>query len=151
MNDMGMIMITEDELDEMFRDKELPSDLVSGRNIKTGCYGLFLVALDSKSLNIDDEILLRGCINIIEEIDNDTMFYSMAIHYPPDNIEYDDIINIAKSVMFVYDTGGTTTAQDMPEDKIELINETLMGILGMNSRIIEITEELDEELDNEQD
>lgn len=148
MSDMGIMVISEDDLDDLLggSDDYIPSGMVSGRNIKTGCYGLFLIALGREPLiPAEDAQLLAYCSMNIEDIDNDTMFYSMAIHYPPDDIEYDGIIKLAEAVKVIHTVAGTIKAEDMPEDKIVLINEKLMSILGVNQHMVDIMNELEEE------
>jgi hypothetical protein len=147
MTDMRMMIISEDDLDKMFHEADIPSGMVSGRNIKTGCYGLFLVALDNAVVDIVDEMILRYCILNIEDIQDDTMFYSMAIHYPPDNIEYDGIIKLAECVKFIHQTAGTTNAEDVASENITAINDKLMDVLGPTSHMTEILLELEDDID----
>ncbi len=120
MTDFGMMMITEDGLDDYFEAPEPSNTLTEGRNIKTGCYGLFLCALDGCQDNIEQQTLQEAC-EVIENIKGCVAFCSLSMYYPPPTLDYDSILRLAEAVIHLNDALGGIHAEDVSGELIEAV------------------------------
>ena len=131
--DFGITLITEDELDELFNglnDSPVFHNLISGTNIKTGCFCLLSHGLDIATTK--DQTRLLNCANdILNTIQDCTMFGAFALVYPIDDVSLEGILRLAKAIMVVgYGTKGQY-AQNIPESTGIVLERAVMRSLNL--------------------
>ena len=133
----GMVIMGEDEF--MLPDDipAMPPNLTSGRNIKTGCYGLFLVALDQCD-NPLDKTILDLAKDWIEDIHGCVVFNAMALHYPPDDLSYKTIVKLARCILMLHDEASGVHAGEIPYQTILRIENAIVDTLGLRDAIMPI-------------
>jgi len=139
--DMGITIFTEDELDNMdLGYNPLSHGLMPGCNIKTSCYGLFLVALQ-KSKAKASLAIVQEALNKLDSIQNCTLFNALSLHYPPENVTTRGIIKVAKSIIILADLTHGQTAEQVPADTVDTIVNSMVSILGLRPGVIMIRNE----------
>lgn len=141
-DDFGMMIINEADLDDFFNEitSELPPhNLIPGCNIKTGCYGLILCALDECNDDTDREILDKA-LSVVFNIKDCIMFNALTIHYPPDVISYETILKLAVAIISINKVIGSVHAEDVDQAVGDDLDDQIIEILGLNPRIIQIME-----------
>jgi len=136
MNDQGIMIISEEDLDEFFNPSGLllPPNILSGCNIKTSCYGLFLVGLDECSRS--HKTLLNKATRLLPLIPESTAFTFLALHYPPDDISYKGIIKLTKAIIKLYALTEGKEPEDLSVQQADDIAESLLDILGINEMVV---------------
>lgn len=141
-DDIEMLIIGEDGLDDFFNkfmSETPPHNLVPGCNIKTGCYGLFLCALDECNNETHTQIL-NEAITAIFNIKGCSIFGALAIHYPPESISYDITLKLAEAIIVINNTIGSKHAEHVTEATWITIDYQITQILGLTPQMIEIME-----------
>lgn len=130
----GFLIATEDELDDMFSNGDNPFDDkgIPGRNIKTGCYGLFLVALDQCD-DSAEKITLEEATDSLDNIRGCVMSGAFAIYYPKLDIDYRGILRLAEAVIYLSDLVPSLHAEELPVGVIGDIDVQIAEILNINS------------------
>lgn len=130
-------------MNEMPFFPEYPPDLIPGRNIKTGCYGLFLIGLDQYVKLVDRSILLRA-LNCIEDVSDCVVFNVLSLHYPPDAVEYDDIMGLARCFIVLGSRASNVHVDNLSPDVLLSIERVVVDILGLRDAIVPLKDVLDE-------
>ena len=129
------LYITEEELDELFQD-ELPAnhDLMSGCNIKTSLYGLFLLLEDLKL----QPPFIHEAITAIQTIPDCTIFNTLAMHYPPDDLSIKGILRLAKAVVVIGRVTRGKKAEDVPVNVGTVLELKVSDILGLSLNVRQV-------------
>lgn len=124
----GMMIISEDAMDDMFREmpEQLNHGLMSPCNIRTSLYGLFLVAHDT----LDHPIINRA-MEVLDSIQDCTLFGTLAIFYPPNDISVEGIVRLAKAVVIVATVSHGMKAEDIVEGTGVTMERAVAKSLGV--------------------
>ena len=134
-----IIILTEDDLDDLFEamgQPEIPHGMVSGRNIKTGSYGLFLCALDNCS--VSEEVLLRTAISVIECISDSVTFGTLGMYYPPETLSHEAILNLSEAFCKLGDWLSGVALEDVSLAVLEAMDNEIESLLGVPDRVCTI-------------
>ena len=134
------MLISEDYLDELFEKSAepiIPFDMMSGINIKTSCYGLFLVGLD---LNTDQyqKNLLNAALDRVHNITDSTAFHSLYLLYPLDDISVQSILGLAKAVILLDNVTYGRQAHEIPPGTIDSLMMGMTKTLELRANVIEM-------------
>jgi hypothetical protein len=140
--DDGIIMITEDELDDvmgnLFNPPGLPKELMSGCNIKTACYGLFLVALDH-NLTKKQTKEIEQSIKKLDNITDCTAFNFLSLFFPPYDISLEGILTLSKAVYELDNLAQGLIAERISPETGDTIMVTLKNVLEPKSTMMEVS------------
>lgn len=128
--------------DDAFDDYEDEPMLGSGVNIKTGAYGLFLVALDN-SKGKDTDILIDA-MDAVDGIQDCTMFHAMDPYFPPDDLNPKNIIKLADLIIKLNDITEGEYADKVDGEHVTKFVEMADKALGMKEGYLERLKEQDE-------
>jgi hypothetical protein len=124
--------ITEEQLDEYFKD-ELPDnhDLMPGCNIKTSLYGLFLIFEDLRL----QPPLIHEAIAALDTIPDCTIFTTLAMHYPPEDLSPKGIVRLAKAVVVIGRVTRGKKAERVPVNVGTALELKVSDILGLSLKV----------------
>lgn len=145
--DQGILLISEDELDELFNENEdvtMPLDLMSGINIKTSCYGLFLVALEMTKDKFHQS-LIKVAFEHIDNLTDSVAFHSMALMYPIDDLSLEGILGVAKAIILIDNITYGREAEDIEPGTIDTLMLAVGKELGLREIIIEMVTDDDQQ------
>jgi hypothetical protein len=77
---------------------------ISGTNILTGCYGLFLIA-DEQTSTYEEDAHLMKAFQALEDLEDYPFAVGMAMfkNYPPEDLSYSSIMYLATCVIKLRD------------------------------------------------
>lgn len=80
------------------------TETVSGLNILTACYGLFLVA-DDQTTNYYEDALMMDAFAALDDLQNfhDTVASAMYDVFPPADMSYEGLLQLAKMIIELRD------------------------------------------------
>jgi hypothetical protein len=130
----GILIASEDDLNAMFAENQLPFniDTVPGRNIKTGCYGLFLVALDQCD-DPTEKGTLEEAIDALDNLRGCLVGCALTIYYPKLDIDYAGILSLAETIIYLSDVAPMLHVREVPEDKVGEIDQQVGELLNINA------------------
>lgn len=141
--DHGILLISEDELDYLFEKEEnvsIPIDLMSGTNIKTSCYGLFLVGLDVTQ-DQHERNLLQAAIDRVDNISDSIAFHALSLMYPVDDTSLQGTLKVAKAILLLDNVTYGRVAEDIPTGTVDTLVIALNKTLGLRTNVIEMVSE----------
>ena len=127
----GILIASEGDLDSLFGPTLPELNLTPGCNIKTGCYGLFLVALDNLE-NPEDKPTFEEAIDALEAVCDCLVGNAISAYYKNLEIDYMGILRLADAIIFLNDTFPGKHATDFTEDEIVKTDDEITGILCVN-------------------
>lgn len=132
----GILITSEAELDEFFDEKTgsaFDLSMLPGHNIKTGCYGLFLVALDQCD-DPGDKAILEQATTALDSIEECLVSCSMTLYYREVKIDYAGILKLADVMIFLSD--------ELPGKHVGQLSEsTMVHVDQQISEMLDITQE----------
>lgn len=141
-DDFGFTVITEDELDDFFNEApSLPPGMMSGTNIKTSCYGLFLIALEQAKSD-DDLTLFKKALQASDDMHDDVAFNGLIPFFPPDELSYDNLRNLATVVTILNDTANGRVSNDISQEEIDRFEDQALELLGLRKGAIQIISDI---------
>ena len=132
----GILIASEDDLDAFFNSPvqnafDLP--MIPGHNIMTGCYGLFLVALDQCD-DPTEKASLEEATSAIDKLEDCLVSCTLTLYYHKVEMSYAGILKLAEVMIFLSD--------ELPGKHVgELAEATLVNIDQQISEILGITQE----------
>jgi len=138
--DHGILLINEDDLDQLFEKDEgvsIPLDLMSGINIKTSCYGLFLVGLDLTEDQHEKNLLNAG-IDRVDNITPSIAFHALSLMYPVDDLSLPGILRVAKAILLLDNVTYGRVAEDIEPGTVDTLVIALNKTLGLRANVIEM-------------
>jgi len=138
--DHGILLINEDDLDQLFEKDEgvsIPLDLMSGVNIKTSCYGLFLVGLDLTEDQHEKNLLNAG-IDRVDNITPSIAFHALSLMYPVDDLSLPGILRVAKAILLLDNVTYGRVAEDIEPGTVDTLVIALNKTLGLRANVIEM-------------
>lgn len=127
-------------------------ETISGLNIITGCYGLFLIA-DEKTTNHYEDALVVQAFDALEDLKDHTDIIAEATYdvFPPDDLSQNGILQLAKMIVELRDHidnhPGTPQSETMDATtKLAKINDLEYQL----DELLEDIEQLQKEIDDEQ-
>ena len=138
--DHGILIIDEDDLDNLFGKDEnvlIPFDMMNGTNIKTSCYGLFLVGLDLTKDQHERNLLNAG-IERVDNISSSVAFHALSLMYPVDDISLPGILKVAKAILLLDNVTYGRVAEDIPPGTVDILVIALNKTLGLRPNVIEM-------------
>lgn len=145
--DMEIIFIDEDggvEGDPLHQF-EVPSTIIPGPNIKTGCYGLFLCEID-KSTCYSDTTKLNSAIEALDNIQDCVACSALSLYYPPDTLDTPSILKLADLVLLLEEQAGGMYDEKVTDDVRDEFAEVANNTLGMKAAALEGERIIDEQL-----
>jgi hypothetical protein len=137
MTSNNRIIISEEELDAILTGEDLPElTSASGCNIKTGCYGLFLIAMDQCS-NPEDKTLLESAISKLESIHDDTMMVAMLPCYPPADLSYQGLLKMARVIIKIEEVTQGRNPYLIDPDEGEALETNIREVLNISYNLTE--------------
>ena len=133
--DGGFIIATEGELDGLFGGTQPePFDIatIPGRNIKTGCYGLFLIALD-KCTDPTEIATLEEALDALDNVRGCFVSCALTIYYPKAEIDTGGILKLAEVMIHLSDIAPMIHATDVSEAVMTDIDQQIADILNINA------------------
>jgi len=127
-----MIGITEENLDDIFMEYK-PDYLVAGRNIKTGAYGLFIIAMDTASRHHKKTI--KTAIDTLEDMPDCTVYHALSPYYPPVDLTNAGIVKLAKSFNLVHSLTDGKTSDNIPPDVVSDVQFKLYDLMGLHPNL----------------
>lgn len=104
-NDDGFWIVVDDDgsLTDNWELEE-NQETISGLNILTGCYGLFLIA-DEKTTNYNEDALIIKAFDAIDDLDShhDTVADAMHDAFPGTDLSHNGILQLAQKVVELRD------------------------------------------------
>lgn len=146
MDNWGFMLYTEDDIDDFIDEfDEFPPmpNFISGRNIKTSCYGLFLIALDQSECKKDTETIQKAIDNI-ENITDCTAFSGLYKFFPPSDMSYTVLINLASTVILLNDISNGNYIEYIPEEDFDKFDKQSKTLLKIKPEIIELEKEYEQ-------
>ena len=130
----GIIIATEADLDSMMGAEQFPFNIetIPGRNIKTGCYGLFLVALDQCE-DPTEKATLEEAIDALDEVVGCLVSSALTMYYPKVPLDYKGILSLAEVFVFLADYVPGKHALDLTEEQMVRVDETVSELLGVST------------------
>ncbi len=147
--DHGILLINEDDLDNLFEaveDPSMPLDLMSGVNIKTSCYGLFLVGLELAE-DVLQRSLIRSALKHINNISDSVAFHTLSLMYPVDDLSPQGILKVAKAIILIDSVTYGREAEDIEVDTADTLMLAISKTLGLRSNVIEMVNDYGEASD----
>lgn len=130
----GFLIASEDDLDAFFNghpDEQLNLPLIPGRNIKTGCYGLFLVALDQCE-DTTEKATLEEALTALESVYGCMVASALGPYYHMVDIDYSGTLKLADVILFLSDEAGGRHSSDLAPESITSIDSQLTQLLGIS-------------------
>lgn len=135
--DHGILVVTEDDLDKLFDSDEQPlHNLIPGCNIHTGCYGLFLVALDLYPTK--DASIFNGAMRALEKVTDSVLFHSLTFYYPPEDLSYTTLLKLAKCVIILKAMSHGKEAEDISPNHGDRMMNIIDKTLKLKADVIEV-------------
>jgi len=130
----GILIASEEELDDLF--DRLPSEafdihMIPGDNIKTGCYGLFLVALDQCKDPVE-KASLEEATTAIDKIEECIVSGALTLYYHKVNIDYAGILSLADVMIFLADELPGKHVEELSDSTMVNIDQHISDILGIS-------------------
>jgi hypothetical protein len=144
--DHGILLISEDDLDDFFEaveDPSMPLDLMSGVNIKTSCYGLFLVGLELAE-DVLQRSLIGAALKHINNLSDSVAFHALSLMYPVDDISPQGILKVAKAIILIDSVTYGREAEDVEPDTADTLMLAISKTLGLRANVIEMVNDYDE-------
>lgn len=129
----GILIASEADLDAFFNSStsgDLDLHMIPGHNIMTGCYGLFLVALDQ----CDDPIekaTLEEAKTAIYNIEDCVVSCVLTMYYHKVNIDYAGIIKLADVMIFLSDELPGKHVSQLAESTMASVDQQISELLGI--------------------
>lgn len=139
-------MITEDDLDDLFEaveDPSMPLDLMSGVNIKTSCYGLFLVGLELFE-DVLHRALFTEALEHVNNISDSVALHTLSLVYPVDDLSPQGILKVAKAILLIDSVTYGREAEDIEPDNADTLMLAIMKTLELRENVIEMVSDYDE-------
>jgi len=147
--DHGILLINEDDLDDLFEaveDPSMPLDLMSGVNIKTSCYGLFLVGLELAE-DVLQRSLIGAALKHINNISDSVAFHTLSLMYPVDDLSPQGILKVAKAIILIDSVTYGREAEDIDTETADTLMLTISKTLGLRANVIEMVNDYGESSD----
>ena len=128
----GILIASEDQMDNFLESSD-PFDIptIPGRNIKTGAYGLFLVALDQCEDPLE-KATLEEAIDALDRVVGCVASCALSLYYPKIDLSYEGIIALADVFIFLGDVVPGKHANEIPEEEIGKIDEQVTEMLNIS-------------------
>ena len=130
----GILIASEEDLADLFDRDELPFDIdvIPGRNIKTGCYGLFLVALDQCD-DPTEKGTLEEAIDALDNIRGCLVGCALGIYYPKVDLDYSGILSLAEVVVYLSDVTPMKHVEDVSAEMLGAMDTIVTETLNINA------------------
>jgi hypothetical protein len=128
----GILIASEEEMEALLGN--LPGEafdipMIPGKNIMTGCYGLFLVALD-QCTDPTDKATLDEALEI-DSLDECLVSCALTMYYPKVNIDYAGILTLADVMIFLSDEFPSKKVEELSESTMVNIDEQIADMLAI--------------------
>jgi hypothetical protein len=130
----GIFIATEHDLDAMFANgpaEAFDIPIIPGHNIMTGCYGLFLVALD-QCADVTEKASLEEAITSLDDLKECLVSCALTLYYPKVNIDYVGILTLADAMIFLSDELPGKLLSEVADETMASIDDQLSTILGIS-------------------
>lgn len=133
----GIFIASEEDMDTFLGsmvndDTSLP--LLPGRNIKTGCYGLFLVALDQCE-DTTEKATLEEALTALDDVHGCVVYSALGPYYHMVEIDYAGILKLADAILFLSDETGGKHASEFAPESIASIDKQLTELLSITPEV----------------
>jgi len=130
------MILSDEDIEDILNRGIIPRHgMMSGCNIKTSCFALFLSGLDC-SPSKEDKLILDTAILALDNIQDDVMFYAMGLHYPVDDISPSGLVKLAKVIVIIDNATIGKNAEDIPVEAQDSIEACIIDTLGLKDNII---------------
>ena len=129
----GILIASEDDLDQLFQGPEpFDLDIIPGCNIRTGSYGLFLIALDqcddpTEKATLEEALEATDAICDCVASGAMTMYYRLLPH------DYSGILRLADVFIFLADVAKDKHELDFTQDEMVKIDQQVSEILEIST------------------
>ena len=133
-----MMVISEGSLDDFFGIPRMPSHIfIPGCNIKTGCYGLFLVALDQCE-DTTERASLEEAQGVLDSIKNCVLSSALLEFYPLSDMSYEGIVKLADAIILIADHASDTCCSKVSGEAINTVMTGLDELLPKRQEMIKL-------------
>jgi len=144
MDDFIFQIIDEVDMDELFG--AVPSNLfMTGPNINTSCYGLFLCGLELSDCP-DKQARFNKGLECLSQIDHSVLGNMLGILYPPQDISVDGILKVVDSIDYLASCCIGGELGHLGDSDVEEIDKHLTGFLGVPEGYIKNMEDSNESI-----
>ena len=128
----GILIASEDDMEAFFSnmpENAFDVHMIPGVNIMTGCYGLFLIALDQCDDPTEKATLEEALA--IENLEDCVVSCALTLYYSKVDIDYAGILKLADVMIFLADELPGKHASELAESTMVNIDEQISEMLGI--------------------
>ena len=129
--DGGILIATEQDLERLFDEEALSLPIVRGTNIKTGCYGLFLVALD-QCTDPTEKATLEEALDALEVVYSSVASGALSMFWGVLDIDYKGILLLADVFIYLADIVPNVEADNVDVDIINRVIDEITDMLALS-------------------
>lgn len=134
MIDDFITIVTDEDFEGL--DEYTGPSTMSGVNIKTGSYGLFLVALDECTVDTE-RATINEAMEALDEIQDCTMSNAMDPYFPPDDLNYKTTLALANTIIQLNDITEGEHASKISDESVGKFTEIAYEKMGVRNDYLE--------------
>jgi hypothetical protein len=130
----GFLIASEADLDDIFGNfppEAFDIQMIPGDNIMTGCYGLFLVALD-QCTSPTDKTTLKDATTALSKIEDCLVSGVLTLYYNRVKTDYAGILTLANVMIFLAEELPGRHVGELSENTMVNIDHHISSILGIS-------------------